>query len=244
MRAVRAICLGAAMAAMAGGARAVEDYDNCIALVAADPARAEAEAATWANFGGGPAARHCRAMAFAALGATRRAAEELTEIAFVARDLPEETRAEILLQAAGFFLDLQEPDAGLRVTEQAMRLKTTGETLTMRARLRAAKGQYGAALGDLDAAIAQAGPTADRLMLRATARREEGRLLEARQDVIWALELEPDLPIAYLELGRIEQAQSAKDRARDAYMRAIELDPGGDIAASARLSLQRMELGD
>lgn len=243
MRGPRAICLGAVLAAVAGSAHAVEDYDTCLALVAVDPARAEVEAEAWARFGGGLAARHCRAMAFAALGATRRAADTLSDLAR-APDLPDETRAEILLQAAGLLLDLQDLEAGLTATEQAMRLAPSAEALTMRARLRAAQGQYGAALGDLDAAIDLAGATPDRLMLRASARREEGRLLEARQDVAWALELEPGLAIAFLELGRIEAAQGAKDRARDAFMQAIELDPGGDIAASARLSLQRMEAGD
>lgn len=244
MRGAAAIMFGVALALPAGMARAVEGYDACLALVATDPGRAEAEAEAWARFGGGPAAEHCRAMAFAALGATRRAAESLTAIAFRARDLPDETRAEILIQAAGFLLELQEIEAGLDVAEQALRLDPSAEGLTMRARLHAAAGRYGAALGDLDAAIDRSGPTPDRLMLRATARREEGRLLEARQDITWALELEPELPIAWLELGRIEAAQGAKDRARDAFMQAIELDPGGDIAASARLSLQRMEAGN
>ncbi|MDT8344061.1 MAG: hypothetical protein RQ752_06475 [Thermohalobaculum sp.] len=243
MRGARAAILGAALVAGAGQAGAVEDYDACLALVAENPGRAEAEAADWANFGGGPAAEHCRAMALAALGATRNAAGRLAMLGTDGGDLPDATRAEILVQAAGLYLDLQEIEAGLAVTEQALRLDRSAEALTMRARLRAAAGQYGAALGDLDAAIETGGPTADRIMLRASARRREGRLVEARQDVAWALELSPGLPVAWLELGEIEAAAGARNAARDAFLMAIELDPGGDIAASARLSLQRMEAG-
>lgn len=244
MRVARAAVLAATLAGMGGSALAVEGYDACMALVRENPGAAEAESDAWMRFGGGAAAQHCHAMALAALGAHRGAAHELTQLALTGGDLPETTRAEILLQAADLYLELQEIDTGLGITEQALRLAETAEGLTMRARLRAADGRYGAALGDLDAAIARGGPTPDRVMLRASARREEGRLLEARQDVIWALELEPDLPVAYLELGRIEAASGRKNAARDAFLKAIELDRGGDIAASARLGLQAMEAGE
>lgn len=242
MRGSAPLLAALALAATALPARAVEDYDACLALVAENPARAEIESSDWSRFGGGSAARHCHAMALAALGATRLAAEELAALARDARDLPNAIRAEALLQAAEFLLDLGETGAGIGLAEQAIRLDDSAEARTMRARLHAAEGNYARALADLDAAVAAA-PTADRVLLRASARRQEGRLQEARADAVWALELSPDLPIAFLELGEIEAAAGRKNPARDAFLKAIELDRGGDIAAAARLSLQRMEAG-
>ena len=65
-----------AVSVFTGPARAVDDYDTCIAMIASDPGRAEREAGDWARYGGGgPAARHCYALALIEVGASLLAFE-------------------------------------------------------------------------------------------------------------------------------------------------------------------------
>lgn len=240
MRWQAAILAGAA--ALATPAQAVENYNACIALIATDPARAEAEAAQWAALGGGAAAEHCRAQALAAAGSTMRAAELLADLGIGAGDLPDATRVEILIQSAELFLQEGEPDMGLLVIGQSMRIAETPASLVMRARLRADKGEWERVREDLDRAI-RLEPTADALALRASARRRAGLLVDARADALWALELDPGDAGAYLELGAIEAALGQKNAARRAFLDAIEADRTGPTAPLARLGLQRLEAG-
>jgi len=59
-----------------------------------------------------------------------------------------------------------------------------------------------------------------------------------------ASEIAPDLASVWLERGALEAASDAKDAARAAWLKAIELDRDGIIAEAAQLRLQRMEAGN
>ena len=86
-------------------ARAVDDYDICLDMIASDPLRAEREAGEWARYGGGAGARHCYALALIAIGAPSRGIDELLGIAAEEPDLEPDARADILAQAGDLLLE-------------------------------------------------------------------------------------------------------------------------------------------
>jgi tetratricopeptide (TPR) repeat protein len=222
-----------------------EPYDDCIALVATDPARAEAEARRWAADGGGAPARHCRAMALLAQGAERRAAELIIEIATDDRTLPDEVRSEMLIEAGEIYLGLGETALGDSAASRALQLaREPRAALTLSARLKAEEGKWSGAINDLDAALARGEPDAELLVLRASAKLHLGQRVAARGDLLWAAEISPEMASVWLELGRLEAASDDRDAARAAWLKAIDLDRDGIVGEAARLRLQKMEAGN
>jgi tetratricopeptide (TPR) repeat protein len=219
-----------------------KSYDDCVALVAADPARAEVEADRWAQEGGGTPALHCRALALLAQGAGRRAAELMVAIASDDRTLPDEVRSEILVEAGEVFLGLGEIDLVSGIASRAVLLaREPRAALTLSARLKAEQGDWPGAVNDLDGALARGAPDAGLLVLRASARRHLGDRVAARADLLWAAEIAPELASVWLERGTLEEAGGDRDAARAAWLKAIELDREGVVGDAARLRLQRMD---
>lgn len=228
----------------AGAAPAVENYDDCVKLVEQDPAQAEVAAGRWAAAGGGTPARHCRALALLAHGAERRAAELMTAIAVEDRTLPNQVRAEILVEAGRIYLGLADLAAGRAAADRAMKLASDPRpVLVLSARLSAEAGDWRGAVAELEHALARGEPNAEILVLRASARLHLGENVAARADLAWAAELDPDYPALWLEKGAVEAAMGHRDAARAAWLRAIELDRDGAVAEAARLRLQKMEAG-
>lgn len=222
-----------------------EPYDECIALVASDPGRAEVEALRWAEVGGGAPAKHCRALALIAQGAERRGAELIIEIATDDRTLPDEVRSELLIEAGQIYLALGDTGPGLGAASRALQLaRDPRAALVLSARLKADQGDWKGAVSDLDGALARGEPDAEMLVLRASARLHLGEKIAARGDLMWAAEIAPDLASVWLERGTLEEASDDRDAARAAWLRAIELDRDGIIAEAARLRLQSMEAGN
>lgn len=242
---MRAVILGLSAAMLAGQAGAVSDYDACIDMVAADPARAEREAGEWARYGGGgAAARHCYALALVAAGAPGRAADELIGIAMENAELADAARSDILVQAGRLLLEIDDPVTGTFVAEQALRLTPrSADALAFRGEVRIANGRFGDALGDLGAALAERPDEARYLMLRASVHRRLGDMIAARDDARFATEKAPDMPEAWLERGRVEARMGQKPEARQSLLRAVELDREGEIGRRAQVALQRMEAG-
>lgn len=247
MRAFARACgtLAAFLAAASASLAQIRDYDTCIGLAAEAPAKAEAAAADWISAGGGPAAIHCRAIALLALGAEERAARVLIGLATEAAELPNATRAEIFLQAGELLLALGDFEAGMAVANRALNLAAdTAPALELRARFHAENRNWATALKDLNRALAEGGADPGRLVLRASAKRALGRMLAARDDLKWALELAPDLAEAWLELGTVEARMNDPDAARAAWLETIRLAPDTELARAARARLQAMEAAD
>ncbi|MEM7507688.1 MAG: hypothetical protein AAF415_13180 [Pseudomonadota bacterium] len=241
MRAV----IGVALAALAAlPARAVEDYDACIALAASAPEQAVAEAEAWSRFDGGWAARHCYALALAATGATRRAAVEMAGIATEAVDLPRDVRAEMFITAGEWFLDLNELGETAQTIDRAERLAPQGHKhLILSAELNAELGDLRSAIAELNRLLKARGPETEPLLLRATIKRRLGDGIGARDDAYWASELDPELPEVWLEVGQVEAMLGNRDNARAAWLRAIEKAPEDPLAETARRQLQLLESG-
>ena len=219
-------------------------YDDCVALAASDPARADVEAQRWVQDGGGTPARHCRALALLAQGAERRAAELMVAIASDDRTLPDEVRSEMLIEAGEIYLGLGELEHGRSAASHALMLaRAPRAALTLSARLKAARGDWQGAVNDLDGALSRGEPDAGLLVLRASARLRLGERVAARADLMWATELAPDLASIWLERGALEALSDDRDAARAAWLKAIEMDRDGVVGEAARLRLQRMEAG-
>jgi tetratricopeptide (TPR) repeat protein len=238
--------LGAvAMAAgLATHAAAVEDYDACVSLVEADPARAEREAGDWARFGGGAPARHCYALALIAIGAPISAADEMVAAASEEPGLSDLARSDLLAQAGELLVEADDDLIAALVAEQAVRLApTNGRALGLRAAVRLRAGEVRAALRDLDEAIRAGPPTGRLLTLRAACHRRLGSATAARADALYATELSPDHAPAWVERGRAEAKLGDRHAARQSFLRAIDLDRDGRLGQAARRALQRMEAG-
>ena len=237
--------LAAAGILWAGQASAVTDYDACVALVAADPRQAEIEAGDWARFGGGGApARHCYALALIETGAPSRAIDELIGIAMEEPDLGDPERADILGQAGNLLM--QEGDAVTAnvVAGQALRLDAANPAaLALRARLKLEAGEPRAAIRDLNAALQGRPAAVDFLLLRASAYRQLGQYVQARDDASFASENAPEDAEVWLERGLAEAGLDDRPAARKSFLEAISLDREGLIGKSAQRALQRMDAG-
>lgn len=245
---MRAIAFCVAGILIAGPAGAVEDYDACVGLIATDAQQALREATGWANFGGGAAARHCRALALVATGAGSQAIDELLGIAAEEPDLTPQARAAVLAQAGEMLMDEGDMVTARAVSAQALTLAPTEpDAVALGASLRLAEGDAAGAKAMLDAALAGwnagAAPSPRLLVLRAAADRALGRMAAAREDAVRATELAPGMASAWLERGRVAVRIGDKDDARSALLRAVELDQNGEVGATARLVIQRMEAG-
>lgn len=225
-------------------AQAVEDYDACLDLIAADAEAAVRQAGDWARFGGGAPARHCYALSLIEIGAPFNAADELIGIAVEEPDLSDEARADILVQAGELLIDGDDTVTAALVANQARQLAPRhAGAIGLSAAVQLANGEIRKALVDLDRALAIDNDRVLLLLRRASAYRRLGNGVAARDDASYASELQPDDASAWLERGRAESLLDDRRSARSSFLRAIELDRAGKIGRAAQLALQRMDAG-
>ncbi|MEM0944661.1 MAG: hypothetical protein AAGI70_12025, partial [Pseudomonadota bacterium] len=77
-------------------------------------------------------------------------------------------------------------------------------------------------------------------VLRATAKRRLNDQVGARADAKWALELAPEDPAVWLELGETEAALGNRRAANAAWLTTIDLAGDTGLAEIARRKLQRL----
>lgn len=231
------------LALMTGAALAVEDYDSCVALVERDAPRAVREARIWREETGALGAMHCEALALAAAGSQRLAAERLEALAAAPALSPAE-QASVWLQAATLRRDLGEEAAaeaalasGLAVAPGA----AAAPLLIERAALRAARGDDGGAREALDSALRLAPGDPEALTLRAAARRRLGDPAGALADAEAALAADPTSAPASLERGLSAAEMGDGETARAAFLAAIAAAPEGPAAKIARAALQALD---
>ena len=244
---ILACALPAVIAAAAAFADqpAIRDYESCMKLVGERPEQALEGALAWEKAGGGHAARHCAAMALAAIGSFAEAADRLESLAW---DLPEATpdatRAEVLAQAGQFWLDARQFTKADALFSAAIDLAPRDPELRIdRAMTHAAAARYQDAVIDLSAAILLDPDSADALVLRASAYRHTGRPSEATLDVERALALAPDHPGALLERGILRRQAGDDKGARADWNAVIARHPLDPAAEAARRHLAEMAAG-
>lgn len=245
MRQMRGIFAGLLLGGAVAGVAAAESYEECVGQVDRDPAQAEVEAQRWEQSGGGSPARHCRALALVAQGAGLSGAQLMVEIATEDRTLPDEVRAEMLIEAGEVYLSEGAIALGEAAANHALRLtKDPRPALGLVARLKAEAGDWQGAVDNLDAALARGTPDAGLLVLRASARRHLGELKAAEEDLQRAAIIAPHLPELWLERGVLAAETGRPDDARAAWLTAIEFDRDGIVGEAAQLRIQRLEAGE
>jgi regulator of sirC expression with transglutaminase-like and TPR domain len=205
-------------------------------LVGERPEDALETALAWEHAGGGSGARHCAAMALAALGNFPDAADQLESLAW---DLPETTpddaRAQVLAQAGQFWLDAQQPAKADALLSAAVDLAPKDPEIRIdRAMAYAAAGRYQDAIIDLSASILLGPKSADALVLRASAFRHTGRAAEASDDVERALKMTPEHAGALLERGLLRKQAGDETGARADWQALLKHHPDGAAAQAAR----------
>ncbi|MEM7742759.1 MAG: hypothetical protein AAF409_03525 [Pseudomonadota bacterium] len=223
----------------------IQDYDTCVDLVETAPEDAVRLAGEWVRYGdGGAGARHCYALALVAVGAQSQAVDELLDLAAEETELSAEARVDVLVQAGELLLVLEEPAAaGLAATEALRLMPNARSALALRGAVRVDQGDLEGGVADFNAALATGQPVARFLIRRAAARRILGALVAARDDAVFATEVDDKLPEAWLERGRVEARLGDKPAARMSLLEAIALDRDGETGRQAQLALQRMEVG-
>ena len=109
------------------------------------------------------------------------------------------------------------------------------------ARVELARGRPAAAATVAGAAAAAGGGIATRLIL-AEAYATEGRLAEADQELNAAIAASPNVAMAYVQRGRVRQALRKPDAAREAFTRALALEPHS-VPALSGLTLLDLQAG-
>jgi tetratricopeptide (TPR) repeat protein len=213
--AYRGVALAVVLASIAAGpARAATaDYAACLALVERQPEKAVAEAEAWLAKGGGINARRCQARAFTALGRYADAAQAFAEAAVSIA-----------------------PGARLASGERAALLAQAGQ-----AWLVAGRGDRAEALFSEAVALFPADP--ELRIDRAQALADQGRWLEAIDDLTRALAIDPQGIDARVLRGSALRQAGELVRALDDLNLALSRD-SGHLEALLERGLVRAQQGD
>lgn len=220
----------------AANAQTFPTYDGCIAAVEADPISGLREAESWANATGSNGAKHCQALALAAIGDDTGAAYALERLA-EAMTVPS-AQADLFTQGGEFFLDASDPSNASRLFDRALLIEPDAiEALDGKARAAASVGDFVGADRALTQLLWIVPRDVEALSLRAAARRQSGNIIGASADAAAAVAADPLSAIALFERGAARAMSGDLDGARKDWLQAAALDSNGDIGALARENL-------
>lgn len=182
-------------------------HADCVRLIADDLPSGRRAAESWVSEGGGAPALHCLAIADLAAGYPKLAAVRLTEISERADAGDATARARLLAEAALAWLDARDYPQAEGSIEAARRLTPDlAELDFVAAKVLAASGKWQAAADAVTAAEEKGLKTPETYLIRARAHRALGRDMDAADDVVAALTLNP-LDIDALTMrGELQQA--------------------------------------
>lgn len=237
----RALAAALLIALLPSGAGAVSSYADCTAMVDEDPERARNEAVDWYAATGALGALHCEALALAAEGAFRTAAQKLAALAG-APELSAGESVAVRVQAARLYRADHDLDAARAILDEAIAANpgAAAAAYVERAALQAEDQAWTGAKADLDSALRLQPRDAEALALRAAARRHLGDAAGGVLDAKAAIAADPGHAPGWLELGVTERARGDAGAARKAFLGAIEAAPDSPSAAMARNALQDM----
>lgn len=220
------------------------EYRHCMQLTRTSPNEAFERALSWQDAGGGPAAKHCAAVALMSLGHYKEAATRLEKLAkSMPDDAPGGIVADILGHAGIAWQQAGDPTKAYAVQTAALELSPKHTILLAdRAMTLIDSGKPREALADLDKAVEVAPDDPQLRVFRGSAHRQLGNLDRARADLGKALTLKPDHPEGLLERGIVHRLQGRKDAARQDWLKLIELHEGRPAADLARRNLEKLDL--
>lgn len=218
-------------------------FDACAALAAERPEAAMEEASRWIVAQGGPQARQCLGLAYAAQQRWVPAATAFEQAAREAEVAHDARSAALWVQAGNARLAAGEAPAARAALSAALSSGTLtgaerGEAHLDRARASVALGDLKTARADMDKAIELV--PADPLvwLLSATLARRQGDLTRASKDIAEAAKRSPDDASVAFEAGNIALLSGAPDAARVAWQGAIAVQPDSDAAKAAAAALK------
>ncbi len=233
--------------ALCGAAQAqtinhAQQYQACMKLVHQAPEAAFDSGLTWKSLGGGEAAEHCIATALIGMKRYKTGAQRLEKLADESRR-PKEFKAQILAQAAqGWFLAEEVERARAVLTTAISLAPDNGELYVDRAEVRASRQHYRDAMDDLNRAIALDSKNVEAYVFRGSINRLTEAFEAAWEDINHALDLDGQNPEALLERGMLYRIEGVDDLARQDWMTVLEVDPNSEVAETARLNLEKMDV--
>lgn len=222
---------------------AARAYQGCMALARAKPSEGFEAAITWRDEGGGPAARHCTAIALVGLGQLEEAGQRLEDLAQNMGGFGAKERAAVLLQAGQVWLRLNDGTRAYAVFTAGLKLDDSDARLWVRrGEVLARAGEFWEAIDDFGEAIDRDVNSLEALVFRGAAYRLLGVPDLATDDLMRALALDANHPDALTELGLLRRDAGDRDGARQAWLAAIRTAPGSPAADTARAALQDMDV--
>ena len=219
------------------------DYAACLEQLHDDAAGALAFAESWQARGGGEGARHCQALAMAAMGEPGRAAPRLEALA-AQSTAGSAARANVYGQAAQAWMASGQPQRAYAAVTLALSLAPADADLLIdRAVVAGALGRFAEALADASHATEVDAERPDAWVYRAAALRHLDRGQEAMRDVERALAIDRDHPEALLERGILRQLNGDMEGARTDWERAVEVAPDSPAADLAQQNLALSDAG-
>jgi tetratricopeptide (TPR) repeat protein len=240
------VVVSAALAA--GVARAAPDgrdreYGDCLRQLDRDPAAAFDTANSWAERGGGFAARHCAALALFKLGQYEQAATRLEVLATDMTQGEGDLTADALAQAAQAWLLAHKPERAHAALGAALKLRPRDVDLWIdRAIVLADAKNYWEAIDDLNQALELNPRRADAHVLRASAYRYVDSLELAAEDLAAALAIEPRNPDALAERGIVRRLRNDASGARQDWLAVLRTAPDSPAAEIARDNLAKLDV--
>lgn len=182
-------------------------HAECLEAITKDAQNAYEEAMIWRGDGGGRRAKHCEAMTLFAIGHHEEAAHRLNILAKAADGGTDNMRADFYAEAADFWLVAKLPREAYASASAGLQLKENHTALRIaRARSYALLGHYEYAETDLTSALVYDPKNAAALRYRADARRNLGKLQDAKVDIEMSLELDFSSVETALVRGEIIEA--------------------------------------
>lgn len=219
-----------------------QTYADCMKLAREKPRDGFEKAGEWESFGGGTAAKHCRATALQGLGEPEAAAELLETLAQTSRETAE-IKAALLRQAAQAWMQAGQGLRALGVLDAALKVTPGAPPLLEdRALVHGELGEWWAAIDDLNAALDGQPDRVSALILRAAAYRRLEVADLARADVERALALAPGDLDALVEKGNLDHAAGDDAAAREAWMTVLRTAPDSAAADVVRENLAAMDV--
>jgi tetratricopeptide (TPR) repeat protein len=219
------------------------DYENCMAMLASDPAGANTFADAWEATGGGEGATHCHALAQIALGDVETGATMLEKLAGQSK-APAVARATVYGQADQAWLLDGDAERAYGAATLALSLSSDDPDLLIdRATAAIALARWDDAAEDVTRALEIDGKRSDALVLRGIARRQTGHLDQAQDDIDRAFALDPENPEAFLERGVLRQRRGDRVGAHQDWVEAMALAPDTPTSDLAEQNLALLEAG-
>ena len=183
-------------------------YEACLLRIAQEPEQAYEDGLAWTSQGGGWPARHCAALALAALGHPGEAGARMAVLGEETIAATDHTRAVLFGHAGDAFLEAQDWDAAANAFQRGLAFAPQDYGLAAgAAQARLSQGDAEAAERAATRAIAIDARGAEAWRLRAEARLRQGDLDAAQSDMTEARERAPDDVAILLLRGRINEAR-------------------------------------